>query len=111
MKRFLSVLFTAVVAVVSICFSAEQARAESIAFCFQDLETEFWVASHEAIILSLLEKNVDVIEKNGNEDANRQLEQVKDAITQGVDGIIIIPQDGERCGKLLPRSVMKLECQ
>ncbi len=32
---------------------------------------------------------------NANEDANRQLEQVSDCIAQGVDGIIIIPQDGD----------------
>ena len=38
---------------------------------------------------------VEVLEYNGNEDANKQLEQVNDAIAQGVDGIIIIPQDGE----------------
>ena len=36
-----------------------------------------------------------MIERNANEDANRQLEQVRDCIAQGVDGIIIIPQDGE----------------
>ena len=67
----------------------------TIAFCFQDLETEFWVAGHKAITETLRDGGIKVIEKNANEDANRQLEQVKDAITQGVDGIIIIPQDGE----------------
>jgi len=36
-----------------------------------------------------------VIERNANEDANRQFEQVRDCIAQGVDGIILIPQDGE----------------
>ncbi len=94
-KNLVSRLFALIVFAAIFTFSAGQARAETIAFCFQDLETEFWVASHEAIIKSLVEKNIDVIEKNANEDANRQLEQVKDAITQGVDGIIIIPQDGE----------------
>ncbi len=67
----------------------------TILFGFQDLETEFWVAGHQAIIEALEAKGVKVIEKNANEDANRQLEQVKDGIAQGVDGIIIIPQDGE----------------
>ncbi|WP_455381146.1 sugar ABC transporter substrate-binding protein, partial [Salinispira pacifica] len=67
----------------------------TIAFCFQDLETEFWVAGHKAIVETLRGKGINVIEKNANEDANRQLEQVKDVITQGVDGVIIIPQDGE----------------
>ncbi len=66
-----------------------------IAFCFQDLETEFWVAGHKAITETLAEKGIQIIERNANEDANKQLEQVKDAIAQKVDGIIIIPQDGE----------------
>lgn len=67
----------------------------TIAFLFQDLETEFWVAGHKAITETLRENGVRVIEKNANEDANRQLEQTRDVIAQGVDGIIIIPQDGE----------------
>ncbi|ABD55977.1 monosaccharide ABC transporter substrate-binding protein, CUT2 family [Jannaschia sp. CCS1] len=44
---------------------------------------------------SLREQGIEVIEVNANEDANRQLEQIRDCITQEVDGIIIIPQDGE----------------
>ncbi|MBC7958330.1 MAG: sugar ABC transporter substrate-binding protein [Vallitaleaceae bacterium] len=66
-----------------------------IAFCYQDLETEFWVASHKAITETLEAQGITVIEKNANQDANKQLEQVKDVIAQGVDGIIIIAQDGE----------------
>lgn len=67
----------------------------TICFAFQDLETEFWVAAHEAICETLREKGFRVLERNGNQDANRQLEQIRDAIAQDVDGIIIIPQDGE----------------
>ena len=36
-----------------------------------------------------------VLEYNANEDPNKQLEQIRDCIAQGVDGIIIIPQDGD----------------
>jgi ABC-type sugar transport system substrate-binding protein len=68
---------------------------KTICFAYQDLETEFWVAGHKAIVETLGELGVEVIERNANEDANKQLEQVKDCIAQGVDGIIIIPQDGE----------------
>lgn len=70
------------------------ASAQSICFAYQDLETEFWVAGHRAMTQSLQESGAEVIERNANEDANRQLEQVRDCIAQGVDGIIIIPQDG-----------------
>lgn len=68
--------------------------AQTVCFAYQDLETEFWVAGHRAMIQAMEEQGVEVIERNANEDANRQLEQVRDCIAQGVDGIIIIPQDG-----------------
>ena len=71
-----------------------QNEDKSVCFAYQTLETEFWVAGHAAMTTSLQEAGVDVIEVNANEDANRQLEQIRDCITQGVDGIIIIPQDG-----------------
>ncbi|NJR13188.1 MAG: sugar ABC transporter substrate-binding protein [Phyllobacteriaceae bacterium] len=71
------------------------AYAAKICFAFQDLETEFWVAGHKAITETLAAGGHEVLERNANEDANKQLEQVKDCIAQGVDGIIIIPQDGE----------------
>ncbi len=74
---------------------ATAGSAATICFAFQDLETEFWVAGHQAITSTLQEAGHTVIERNANEDANRQLEQVRDCIAQGVDGIILIPQDGE----------------
>jgi inositol transport system substrate-binding protein len=74
---------------------ASGASAATICFAFQDLETEFWVAGHQAITTTLTEAGHTVLERNGNEDANRSLEQVRDCIAQGVAGIILIPQDGE----------------
>ena len=71
------------------------ASAATICFAFVDLESQFWVAGHQAITTTLTEAGHTVIERNANEDANRQLEQVRDCIAQGVDGIILIPQDGE----------------
>ena len=79
---------------VSLFTLAAAASAQTVCFAYQDLETEFWVAGHRAMTESLQEQGVEVIERNANEDANRQLEQVRDCIAQGVDGIIIIPQDG-----------------
>ncbi len=70
------------------------AKNPTICFSFQDLETQFWVAGHAAIIDTLTKSGVKVIERNANEDPNKQLQQVKDCITQKVDGIIAIPQDG-----------------
>lgn len=93
MKGKLALVF--VVSILMGCTGDRENKRITICFAFQDLETEFWVASHRAIIESLEEKGVRVIERNASEDANRQLEQIRDAIAQQVDGIIIIPQDGE----------------
>lgn len=73
----------------------------TICFAFQDLETEFWVAAHKAITETLSDRGVRVIERNAGEDANRQLEQIKDAVAQGVDGIIVIPQDGQSANTII----------
>jgi inositol transport system substrate-binding protein len=86
---------TALLSAVAVAGLGTGAQAATICFAFQDLETEFWVAGHKAITTTLAEGGHTVIERNANEDANRQLEQVNDCIAQGVDGIIIIPQDGE----------------
>jgi inositol transport system substrate-binding protein len=72
-----------------------QKKVSKICFGFQDLETEFWVAGHTSIMNSLKKQNIQGIERNANEDPNKQLEQIKDCITQKVDGIIIIPQTGD----------------
>jgi inositol transport system substrate-binding protein len=48
-----------------------------------------------AIIGTLNDAGFEVTELNGGQDANRQLEQIRDCIAQGVDGIILIAQDGE----------------
>jgi inositol transport system substrate-binding protein len=70
-------------------------EGRTICFGFQALETEFWAAGVVAISEGLERAGAEVIEYNSNEDANRQLEQIQDCITQDVDGIIFIPQDGE----------------
>jgi ABC-type sugar transport system, periplasmic component len=67
----------------------------TIAFSFEDLETEFWVAAHEVITTTLKEEGCKVIELNCQGDANKQFEQVNDALTQEIDGIIMIPVDGD----------------
>ena len=84
MKKLLGCLLVFV-----LCSTTLMASAENItfAFLFQDLETEFWVASHKAITETLRGKGIKVLEYNANEDANRQLEQVKDAIAQKVDAL------------------------
>ncbi len=84
--------------------AAQQPAAKKnlkVCFAFQDLETEFWMAGHKAIVETLQAKGHEVIEVNSNEDANKQLEQVKNCIAQGVDAIMVIPVDGSIALKLI----------
>ena len=74
---------------------------KKICFGFSGSETEFWAAGIASITSSLEEVNATVIEHNSNEDPNKQLEQIRDCITQGVDGIIVIPQDGESANTMI----------
>jgi inositol transport system substrate-binding protein len=59
------------------------------------------MAGHKAITETLEQKGYEVIEVNSNEDANKQLEQVKNCIAQKVDGIMVIPVDGSIALKLI----------
>lgn len=89
-------LFLMIALLVTFGATVTTAQADTtICFAFQDLETEFWVAGYQAITETLREQGVTVLEYNANEDPNRQQEQVRECIAQGVDGIIIIPQDGD----------------
>jgi len=71
------------------------AAAKTICYAFQDLSTGFWGAGHAAIVGTLEKNGIKVVELNGGKDANRQLEQVKDCIAQGADGIILTADDGD----------------
>lgn len=65
----------------------------TIGISFETLQTEYWVASMEALKKECAEKNINVIEAVANGDANRQFEQVNNFIAKGVDGIIVAPKD------------------
>lgn len=69
-------------------------ETRTVCFAFQDIETEFWAAGITLITDAIEEKGWEVTQKNSQGDANKQLEQINDCIAQGVDGILIIPQDG-----------------
>ena len=94
LKKLSVLLVVAMLATLTVGVTSAQDDL-TICFGFQDLETEFWVAGYNAITQTLAEQGVTVLEYNANEDPNRQLEQIRECIAQGVDGIIIIPQDGD----------------
>ena len=72
-----------------------EAQGKKVCYAFQDLSTGFWGAGHEAIVSTLQKNGIEVVELNGGKDANRQLEQIKDCIAQGADGIILTADDGD----------------
>jgi inositol transport system substrate-binding protein len=74
---------------------ASAQEGKTVCYAFQDLSTGFWVAGHSAIVKTLEKGGVKVVELNGGHDANRQLEQVKDCIAQGGNGIILTADDGD----------------
>jgi ABC-type sugar transport system substrate-binding protein len=66
-----------------------------IGVAFETLQTEYWVASLDAIRAECAKRNVQILEAVANGDANRQLQQVRNFITRKVDGIIVVPKDGK----------------
>lgn len=69
----------------------------TIGVAFETLQTEYWVAGFEAIKDELQERDYEILEAIANSDPNRQLQQVKNFITRGVDGIILVPKDAKSC--------------
>jgi ABC-type sugar transport system substrate-binding protein len=73
--------------------SGEEARTVGVAF--ETLQTEFWVAAIGAIRSELDSRGTTMLEAIADGDANRQLEQVRGFIARGVDGVIVVPRDGQ----------------
>lgn len=64
-----------------------------IGVAFETLQTEYWVASFEAVRAELDRRGIEMIQAIADNDANRQLEQVHAFIARGVDGILVAPKD------------------
>ena len=69
----------------------------TVGVAFETLQTGYWVAGFEAIRADLKRRGHTMLEAVADNDANRQLEQVKNLITRKVDGIILVPKDGKTC--------------
>ena len=73
------------------------AKKLTIGVAFETLQTEYWVAGFEAIKAELKKRDIAMLEAVADQDASRQLQQVKTFITRGVDGIIMVPKDAKTC--------------
>lgn len=72
-------------------------KALTIGVAFETLQTGYWVAGLEAIRADLKQRGYTMLEAVADGDANRQREQVQNFITRQVDGIILVPKDGQTC--------------
>jgi inositol transport system substrate-binding protein len=70
-------------------------KEPAIGVAFETLQTEYWVASRNAIEAELKERNVRMMEAIADGDANRQFEQIRNFISRKVDGIIVVPKDAQ----------------
>jgi inositol transport system substrate-binding protein len=69
--------------------------SKTIGVAFETLQTEYWVASIEAIRDELKKRNINMLEAIADGDANRQLEQINNFIVRKVEGIIVVPKDAQ----------------
>jgi ABC-type sugar transport system substrate-binding protein len=67
----------------------------TIGVAFEILQTEYWVASFEAMKSELRKRDIAMLDAIADGDANRQLEQVQNFIAQKVAGIIVVPKDAK----------------
>ncbi len=70
-------------------------QRRTIGVAFEILQTEYWVASLDAMRSELDRRGIGILEAVADGDANRQLEQVQNFIARRVDGIIVVPKDAK----------------
>jgi ABC-type sugar transport system substrate-binding protein len=73
----------------------QNSGTRTIGVAFETLQTEYWVASYEAIQADLKRRNIRMLEAIADGDANRQYEQIQNFIASKVDGIIVVPKDSQ----------------
>ena len=76
---------------------AAPGKVKTVGVAFETLQTEYWIAGFEAIKAELKKRDITMLEAVADSDASRQLQQVKNFITRGVDGIILVPKDAKTC--------------
>jgi ABC-type sugar transport system substrate-binding protein len=91
-KRLLLALILLALATNS-CHRKESGMTVGVAF--ETLQTEYWVASYQAIKHELEKNKITMLEAIADGDANRQLEQIQNFIARQVDGIIVVPKDAQ----------------
>jgi ABC-type sugar transport system substrate-binding protein len=77
--------------------ASSESKTLTVGVAFETLQTEYWIAGYEAINAECAKRGFKVVEAVADNDANKQLEQVKNFITRKVHGIILVPKDASTC--------------
>lgn len=77
--------------------SAKKTDGYTIGATYYTLQTEFCMRMDNYAKKYCEEKGINYTSYDGNNDANTQLKQVETMITDGVDAIILNPQDADAC--------------
>src|SRR5687768_15873264 len=96
MRHLLCLL--ACIAVVAGCDrrdSAGGSKKPVIGVAFDTLQTEYWVASRDAIEAEIKARGGEMLLAVANNDANEQLQQINNFVARKVDGIIVAPKDAQ----------------
>ena len=92
--RLLRILVFSIVMAVA-CNRVGPRPGLTIGVAFEILQTEYWVASFEAMKDEMNKRGITMLEAIAEGDANRQLEQIQSFIARRVDGIIVVPKDAK----------------
>ena len=66
--------------------ASSSGKQRTVGVAFETLQTQYWVAGLEAIRTELQKRGISMLEAVADGDASRQLQQVRNFITRGVDG-------------------------
>lgn len=66
-----------------------------VGFSMATLKEDRWLRDRDIFIAKAKQEGINVIVKNANNDSDIQLEQVNEMISQGIDVLVIVPNDSE----------------
>ena len=96
-KVLTAVILGASVAAIASCGTAMAEESIKIGATFYTLQTEFCMRMDNYAKKYCEEQGINYTSYDGNNDASKQLEQVETMISDGVDAIILNPQDADAC--------------
>ena len=91
LRNILLVLLALILSLLGGCSGGEKQKVVGVSF--DTLQTEYWVESFEVLKAALEENGYKMVSAISDNDANRQLSQIKNFLVRGVDGIIVTPKD------------------